>query len=81
MDAATRKKIRNHRDNRKCGRRHRKVRAEFAKHVDTGRARCAKCGGLIEPGSPWDAGHDEAYPHLCQAPSTRAATALPRIAT
>ena len=68
MDAATHKKIRNYRDNRKYGRRHREVRAEFAKLVAAGNARCARCGELIEPGTPWDAGHDDHQPSLYSGP-------------
>lgn len=38
---------------------HRKLRAEWAPHVEAGQVRCfrAGCGRLIEPGSPWDLGH------------------------
>ena len=25
--------------------------------VEAGMARCARCGELIEPGTPWDLGH------------------------
>jgi hypothetical protein len=39
------------------GRRHRVLRAREARRVATGTVRCARCGGLIHPGTAWDLGH------------------------
>jgi hypothetical protein len=44
---------------RSYGRAHRKLRAEFAKIVDAGMAHCARCGGWIPPGQPWDLDHSD----------------------
>ena len=70
MNAKTRKKLRN----RKYGRAlHRRTRMEYVPLVATGLVRCARgegcsfaelvggvwVGGLIEPGTPWDLGHDD----------------------
>ncbi len=69
MNAKTRKKLRD----RKYGRKHNNVRLEVAPYVNAGMARCARgegclvaeevngvwLGGVIEPGTPWDLGHDD----------------------
>jgi len=39
------------------GQAHRTRRRGIAPMVEAGLARCARCGELIEPGSPWDLGH------------------------
>jgi hypothetical protein len=38
---------------------HRRLRARWALEVATGSVRCARCGELIQPGEPWDLGHDD----------------------
>ncbi|MGE3140566.1 MAG: hypothetical protein AB7I08_02770 [Thermoleophilia bacterium] len=38
---------------------HQQVRARWAVSVATGRVCCARCGLPIEPGEPWDLGHDD----------------------
>lgn len=41
------------------GREHVKLRRRVARAVEAGCVRCARCGGLIAPGEPWDLGHDD----------------------
>jgi ribosomal protein L24E len=41
----------------KYGTRHRAYRRVLARDVAAGRARCSRCGELIEPGESWDLGH------------------------
>jgi hypothetical protein len=36
---------------------HQMVRRRWAPLVATGRVRCARCGGFIGVGEPWDLGH------------------------
>jgi hypothetical protein len=38
---------------------HRRLRASLAKQVSAGGVRCARCGGAILPGEPWDLGHHD----------------------
>ena len=40
------------------GRSHRALRSRLQRVVDAGEAVCWRCGEPIEPGSPWDLGHD-----------------------
>jgi hypothetical protein len=39
------------------GTHHQKLRARWALKVDRGKVYCARCGGWIMPGTPWDLGH------------------------
>jgi hypothetical protein len=41
------------------GPRHVALRARWAPLVDRGEVLCARCGVLIDPGTPWDLGHDD----------------------
>jgi len=41
------------------GRGHKAERARWAPKVDRGIVDCARCGELIEPGRPWDLGHND----------------------
>ena len=41
------------------GARHKKLREHYRRPVATGTVRCARCGGLIAPGEPFDLGHDD----------------------
>lgn len=38
---------------------HKRLRAAWSKKVDEGGVRCARCSQPIEPGRPWDLGHDD----------------------
>ena len=38
---------------------HRKLRARVARQVARGTVLCARCGLVIEPGTPWDLGHTD----------------------
>jgi hypothetical protein len=38
---------------------HQRLRRRFALQVAAGGVSCARCGLLIEPGEPWDLGHDD----------------------
>lgn len=38
---------------------HQRERARWAKEVEAGRAICWRCRRPIQPGSPWDLGHDD----------------------
>lgn len=42
------------------GTEHQRLRERAAVQVAAGRAHCARCGGPILPGEPWDLGHDDA---------------------
>ena len=54
MNAKARKRLRARKYDRGP---HRKLRKEFAPMVAAGLVNCARCGELIEPGTPWDLGH------------------------
>lgn len=41
------------------GARHQALRKQWARRVERGEVYCSRCGRLIEPGSPWDLGHDD----------------------
>jgi hypothetical protein len=41
------------------GSRHQAIRRALAPVVAAGLARCVRCGERIEPGTPWDVGHDD----------------------
>ena len=41
------------------GNEHQRLRKVWAPHVERGEVRCARCGRLIQPGTPWDLGHDD----------------------
>lgn len=43
------------------GSQHQKLRAQWRPYVEAGIVHCARegCGQLIEPGTPWDLGHDD----------------------
>jgi hypothetical protein len=38
---------------------HQALRKRWASRVVRGEVRCARCGRLIVPGTPWDLGHDD----------------------
>jgi hypothetical protein len=38
---------------------HQKLRRRYEMFVRAGLASCARCGERIEPGAPWDLGHDD----------------------
>ena len=44
-------------EQRGYGQAHRARRRAIAPMVEAGMVRCARCGELIAPGSPWDLGH------------------------
>lgn len=41
------------------GSEHKRERARWQRVIDTTGANCARCGGLIAPGQPWDLGHTD----------------------
>jgi hypothetical protein len=41
------------------GIRHQNERARWAPRVDAGLVDCARCGEPLEPGRPWDLGHND----------------------
>ena len=76
MNSKTRKKLRD----RKYGvMAHSRVRYELREVVASGTARCVRCGELIEPGTPWDLGHDDKMPQYYSGPEHARATGGPRI--
>jgi hypothetical protein len=65
MNAKTRKKLRN----RKYGTAvHQRTRQEYSSLVAAGLIDCARCGEPIEPGTPWDLGHDDQFPQYYSGP-------------
>lgn len=53
-------------------RRHRKRRAALAHRVEAGLVDCWRCRRRIEPGEPWDLGHDDDDPRIYRGPEHRA---------
>ena len=51
------------------GPRHRALRRDWAKDVERGLARCARCDERIDPAEAWDLDHDDRFPHLYVGPS------------
>jgi hypothetical protein len=47
---------------------HRRLRRAWARVVAAGDAFCARCGKWIEPGTPWDLGHDDFDPSRYTGP-------------
>lgn len=41
------------------GLKHKTERKRWEPHVDAGLVDCARCGDPIEPGRPWDLGHND----------------------
>ena len=41
------------------GRQHQLKRAEYQKVVDAGAGECWRCGQPVNPGDPWQLGHDD----------------------
>ena len=52
---------------RMYGPEHRRLRSALAPLVAAGGMRCVRCGEPIEPGTPWDLGHDDGDPSVTQA--------------
>jgi hypothetical protein len=50
---------------------HRALRARLDPVVQSGTVHCARCGWLIEPGTPWDLGHVDENPSLYAGPEHR----------
>ena len=50
---------------------HRRLRRIWDLKVQAGGVRCARCGALIMPGTPWDLDPDDANRHLYLGPSHR----------
>jgi hypothetical protein len=47
---------------------HKRLRRVWASRIELGGIRCARCGDLIEPGEPWDLGHDDLDPSTYTGP-------------
>jgi hypothetical protein len=56
MTADQRRRLRNRKYGRKS---HHGLRARLQSVVAAGLANCARCGEVIDPGEPWDLGHDD----------------------
>ena len=65
MNAKTRKRLRSRKYNLAS---HRRTRKAWTPLVAAGLVDCARCGELIEPGTPWDLGHDDRDPSLYSGP-------------
>ena len=58
--------------NRKYGQaRHRRTRKALVPVVAAGGVNCVRCGEPIEPGTPWDLGHDDRDPSVQLWPRAR----------
>ena len=65
MTSKTRKRLRN----RKYGQAlHRNTRKALVPLVAAGGVNCVRCGEPIEPGTPWDLGHDDRDPSVISGP-------------
>ena len=53
------------------GARHKKLRESWAPRVAAGGVSCARCGGLIRPGEPWDLGHSDVDRSVWTGPEHR----------
>jgi len=47
--------------NRRYNAAHYRLRRMWRGLVEAGAVACARCGGRIEPGTPWDLGHHDIY--------------------
>jgi len=56
---------------RTYGRAHRRLRAALKPMVDRGVAYCWRCGMVINPGMPWDLGHDDEDRSIYRGPEHR----------
>jgi hypothetical protein len=54
------------------GQGHRALRRAFEPSVASGLATCARCGRRIEPGEPWDLGHEDLDRSIYSGPEHRA---------
>ena len=62
------------------GREHRQLRARWAPKVAAGAVDCWRCGRCIEPGEPWDLGHDDDDRTVYRGPECRRCNrAAPRL--
>jgi hypothetical protein len=52
-------KARRRREKQDYGWRHQQIRRSLIASVAAGVQPCARCGEPIEPGEPWDLGHDD----------------------
>lgn len=50
------------------GAEHQRLRAKYAPLVNRGEATCWRCGDPIQPGTPWDLGHDDNDRTIYQGP-------------
>jgi hypothetical protein len=51
---------------------HRALRAAWQPLVEAGQVLCWRCGELIQPGEPWDLGHDDLDRSAYRGPEHRA---------
>jgi hypothetical protein len=59
-------------DQRGYGAHHKALRKRWAPKVAAGTVNCRRCGERIQPGAPWDLGHDDNDRSLPPAPECRA---------
>lgn len=50
---------------------HERLREQWRPIVDTGTVDCWRCEELIEPGTPWDLGHNDLDPSRYEGPEHR----------
>jgi hypothetical protein len=51
---------------------HKRLRARWVRVVEAGYAVCARCNRPIQPGTPWDLGHDDVNRNVYTGPEHRA---------
>jgi hypothetical protein len=66
-----RRRVRNAKQRRRYGPRHRALRKELARDVERGSYPCARCGEVIDSSEPWDLDHDDSNPRLYLGPAHR----------
>ena len=63
---ARRRDVAGHKE--RYGREHTALRRQWAERVEAGVVTCWRCRRIIQPGQPWDLGHDDTNPNAHMGP-------------